>query len=100
MVGIMQIDSVKSRDVAGREKNVLCSDWKGEYVQGQSWTVVVGLSQLLNFLFISVKQHGGSGGGLPLWTSQFDTLKVQNIFSFMDIALAITLECDWVTACG
>ena len=25
----------------GREKNVLCSDWEGEYVQGQSGTVVV-----------------------------------------------------------
>ena len=44
MVGIMQIDSAKSRGVAGREKNVLCSDWEGEYVQGQSQTVVVGLN--------------------------------------------------------
>ena len=23
------------------KKNVLCSDWKREYIQGQSWTVVV-----------------------------------------------------------
>ena len=29
-----------------------------------------------------------------MWTPQFDTLKVQDIFSFMDIALAITLECE------
>ena len=27
-----------------REKNVLCSDWEREYVQGQSWTMVVGLN--------------------------------------------------------
>ena len=26
----------------GRDKNVLCSDWEGEYVHGQSWTVIVG----------------------------------------------------------
>ena len=25
----------------GAEKNVLCSDWEQEYVQGQSWTMVV-----------------------------------------------------------
>ena len=23
------------------KKNVLCSNWEGEYVQGQSWTVTV-----------------------------------------------------------
>ena len=26
------------------KKYVLCSSWEGEYVQGQSWTVVVGLN--------------------------------------------------------
>ena len=30
----------------GAEKNVLCSDWEREYVQGQSWTVIVGSNQL------------------------------------------------------
>ena len=25
----------------GAEKNVLCSDWEQEYVQGQSWTMLV-----------------------------------------------------------
>ena len=28
------------------DKNVLCSDWKGEYVQSQSWTRVVVLKYL------------------------------------------------------
>ena len=28
----------------GREKNVLYSDWEGEYVQRQSWTVLVGFN--------------------------------------------------------
>ena len=27
-------------------KNVLCSDWKEEYAQSQSWTVVVALKNL------------------------------------------------------
>ena len=28
----------------GREKNVLRSIWEEEYVQGQSWTVIVGFN--------------------------------------------------------
>ena len=28
----------------GKEKNFLCSDWEGECVQGQSWTVVAGFN--------------------------------------------------------
>ena len=28
----------------GAEKNVLCSDWEEERVQGQSWFMVVGLN--------------------------------------------------------
>ena len=28
----------------GTEKNVLCSDWEGQYAQGQSWTVAVGFN--------------------------------------------------------
>ena len=31
---------------AGREKNVLCSDWKEKYLQGQSWTAAVGINKL------------------------------------------------------
>ena len=44
MVGIVQIDSAKSRGVVGRETNVLCSNWEEECVQGQSWTVSVALN--------------------------------------------------------
>ena len=31
------------------EENVLSKDREGEYVQGEYWTVVVGLNQLQNF---------------------------------------------------
>ena len=33
----------------GAEKNVLYRDWEGEYVQGQSWTMVVGFNKVLEF---------------------------------------------------
>ena len=32
--------------VRGPEKNVLCRDWKEKFVQGQSWTVTVGINKL------------------------------------------------------
>ena len=32
------------RVVWGKEKNVLWSYWDGEYVQGQSWTVILGFN--------------------------------------------------------
>ena len=62
-------------------KNVLSSNWKGKYVQGQSWAEVVELNLLLNQWFVNVRYHGSSGGELPLQKSRFDTLKEQNIFS-------------------
>ena len=39
MIRIMLIDSAKSQGVVGQRK-----DWEGQYVQGQPWTVVVGLN--------------------------------------------------------
>ena len=48
MVGIMQIDSAKFWCVVGQRRIVFCSNWEGEYVQGQFWTVVVEKTQLSN----------------------------------------------------
>ena len=62
------------------EKNVLCSDWKGEYVQGQFWTVVVASNNLLNFEHIINWQHGFYDVGLPPRKPWFDSPEEPNIF--------------------
>ena len=38
----------------GIEENVLCRNWEGN-VQGQSWTVIMGLNWLLNYQFDNVR---------------------------------------------
>ena len=41
----MGVSHIWPKAYGGAEKKyILCSSWEGEYVQGQSWTVVVGLN--------------------------------------------------------
>ena len=48
---------------------------------------------MLNFRFVSGRQHGGSGGELPPRMFRFDTLKKQNVFSLWMVP-AIIPECE------
>ena len=56
----------------GAEKNVLWSDWKEKYVQGQSWTRVVQINCKIwntaimdSMVVMTLNSHRGSPGLIP-----------------------------------
>ena len=74
----------------GAEKNVLCSDWEREYVQGQSWTMVVLFDHFSKFKYSCSWQHGGCGRELLLreGESTISSPRQPNIFSVVVAKLA------------
>ena len=62
----------------GAEKNALRSDWEGEYVQIQFWTVVVEKTQLSNSRYSNNMWLGGCNCELPPKTKTLDELAPPN----------------------
>ena len=76
----------------GTEKNVFYSDWKGKYVQGQSWVVLVEKIICKNLEHINNALHGGYDFELPPLKPWFDSLEKPNLFSL--IATKLVREND------